>query len=200
MLGIVSCASAAAQDGAMADLECLGRSLRSESVWTASFAQVYTPAGMTLGEEATGTVWLAWPDKALFHTGTPALRLMGLLGRTIRLVDLEVPSCDDHELSDREWERIPLAAVLDPAGAVSAFTVVAVAERRFALVPHEAGGVERVEVEIDGECLPSEVLIIDPQGAINLLRFVSWTASEGPTGGAWLPPAPDGLVCSSDIR
>ena len=66
-LGIVLCASAAAQDAAMTDLECLGRSLRSESVWTASFAQVFTPAGMTLGEEATGTVWLAWPDKALFQ-------------------------------------------------------------------------------------------------------------------------------------
>ena len=196
----VLCTSAAAQDAAMTHLECLGSSLRSEEVWTASYEQVFTPAGMTMGEEATGTVWLGWPDKARFHTGEPTVRLMGLLGRTIRLVDLEVPSCDDHLLSDEEWERIPLAAVLDPGGAVEIFTVLGVADRRFALEPRETGGVERVEVEIDGACLPAEVMIVDPQGAINRLRFRGWKGSSTPAGGEWLPRAPKGLECRADIE
>ena len=105
---------------------------------------------------------------------------MGLEGRTVRLVDLEVPSCDEHLLGDDEWARVPLAAVLDPSGAVEHFAVLDHSPRGFTLVPHEPGGVDRVEVTLNDNSLPLEVVIVDPQGATNRLTFTQWTAADSP--------------------
>ncbi len=143
--------------------------------------QEYIPAGMTMGEEATGRVWLAWPDRALFHTGEPPFRLMGLQGRTVRLVDLHDETCDERTLSDREWERVPLAAVLDPRGALVHFDVVDRADNEIVLIPKEPGGVDRVEVDLGEDDLPDEVTIWDPQGAVNRLRLLRLEDGEGTT-------------------
>ena len=113
-----------AADVGLDRLEALNRALASEAAWQADYEQEYIPAGMSMGETAVGQVWLAWPDRALFHTGEPPFRLMGLQGRTVRLVDVQDETCDEHELSDREWGRVPLAAVLDPRGALVHFNIV----------------------------------------------------------------------------
>ena len=186
-------------DPAMARLEALGSSLRSEPAWCAGFEQEYVPVGMTVGETAIGRVWLAWPDRALFHTGSPPTRLMGLEGRVARLVDLEAGSCDEHRLSDREWQRVPLAAVLDPRAAIEHFSVLELGDDRgFVLVPREPGGIDRVEVALGADALPAEVVVVDPQGAVNRLRFSGWRPSEPPSDGGWLPPAPPGIDCVTD--
>ena len=112
---------------------------------------------------------------------------MGLEGRLVRLLDLEVPSCDDHQLDDDEWSRIPLAAVLDPRGAVDRFTIL-----------EQPGGVDRVEVTLGDDNLPSEVVIVDPQGSTNRLRFTRWEPADGPPEYGWLPTPPAGLECVSD--
>jgi hypothetical protein len=189
---------ATAQDRALDRLDDLGVALSAEATWTAEYEQEYVPAGMTMGEEAEGRVWLAWPDRALFHTGAPPRRLMGLLGRTVRLVDLDDRTCDEHRLSDREWERVPLAAVLDPGGAQGHFDVVGHGETGIALTPKEPGGVDRVEVILGEGDLPAEVTIRDPQGATNRLIFSGWEAAEEPGQGRWLPSAPDGIECVAD--
>jgi hypothetical protein len=169
-----------------------------EPAWTAVYRQEYVPAGMALGEEAVGQVWLAWPDRALFHTGKPPVRLMGLEGRTARLVDLDAGSCDEHRLAEREWERFPLAVLLDPEGAVDRFDLDAAGESGVVLRPREPGGVDRVEVEVGDDGLPAEVVIVDPQGATNRFRFTAWSAAPGPPEGDWLPPTPSGVVCVTD--
>jgi hypothetical protein len=179
-------------------LQALGSALRSQNVWSADYHQEYVPAGMTAGEEAEGTVWVAWPDRALFRIGQPVVRMMGLEGRTVRLLDLEVPSCDEHSLSDEEWARVPLVAVLDPGGAVDRFSILSRGASGLVLKPRQPGGVDRVLIEIGPDSLPLEVVIVDPQGATNRLRFTSWTAAQTPPDGAWLPPAPGGVPCVSD--
>lgn len=190
---------AAAQGaGATARLEALDAALSSRSVWRADYEQEYLPVGMTAGETAAGTVWLAWPDRALFRTGDPPVRLMGLLGRTVRLVDLDDRTCDEHELGDAEWERVPLAAVLDPQGARDHFDVTETGAAGVVLVPKEAGGVDRVEVVLGDDDLPRTVTIRDPQGAVNTLRFSRWTPSASPPDGAWLPDRPEGVECTTD--
>lgn len=151
-----------------------------------------------MGEKAAGVVWLAFPDRALFHTGIPPFRLMGLSGRTVRLVDLEDETCDEHELTDREWERVPLAAVLDPRGAELHFTVEEFGSEGIVLIPREAGGVDRVEVTLGDLGLPIEVVIRDPQGAVNRLSFESWEPSAEPPDGFWLPTPPSGVECVAD--
>jgi len=123
---------------------------------------------------------------------------MGLEGRTVRLIDLEVPSCDEHVLSAEEWARVPLAAVLDPSGAVEHFTVLGHGREGLSLIPKEPGGVDRVEITLDGASLPAEVVIVDPQGATNRLVFAGWVAAENPGDGSWLPEQPPGLECVSD--
>jgi hypothetical protein len=189
---------AGAADSAMDRLESLRRALAHEPAWRADFTQEYTPAGMTMGEEASGRVWLAWPDRALFHTGEPPHRLMGLQGRTVRLVDLNDETCDERTLTDREWERVPLAAVLDPRGALVHFDVVERADFGIVLIPKVAGGVDRVEVELGEDDLPTEVRIWDPQGAVNRLSFTSWKAAKEPPDGAWLPAPPANVECAAD--
>ncbi len=190
--------AARAEDRATERLEALNRALSSASTWQAEFDQEYIPAGMTMGETAHGRVWLAWPDRALFHTGEPPHRLMGLKGRTVRLVDLPDQTCDEHQLSDREWERVPLAAVLDPRGALVHFDITEGDDFGIVLVPKEPGGVDRVEVTLGEDDLPDEVSIRDPQGAVNLLKFSAWTRSKAPPEGSWIPAAPANVVCSTD--
>ncbi len=182
----------------MTKLESLGRALRLEPVWTASYHQEFVPAGMTLGEEAAGVVWVAWPDRAYFQTGDPPDRLMGLEGRRVRLVDLGTPSCDDHRLSDAEWARIPLAAVLDPGTAVDRFTIVDRGVAGMTLIPREPGGVARVDVELGPDRLPQRVVIVDPQGSKNTLDFDAWQPASPPLEEGWLPAPPVGIACLED--
>jgi hypothetical protein len=192
------CGTALPQDQGMVELAALGDALRRAEAWQADYAQEYVAAGMTAGEVVAGVVTVAWPDRALFRTGDPVTQMMGLEGRTVRLVDLEIPSCDEHVLGDDEWARVPLAAVLDPAGAVANFAVLANGDNGFILVPRVPGGVDRVEVTLDDRSLPAEVRIVDPQGATNRLEFTSWTAGSAPPENRWLPDPPSGLECVAD--
>lgn len=189
-----------AGDGSAAEtasgrLEALGRVLRSRTVWSATYTQDYLPAGMTVGERDQGRVWVSWPDRAHFRAGDPVTRTMGMEGRHVRLLDLDVPSCDDHRMNDDEWARMPLAAVLDPQSAVDRFTILDIEGRGFALIPRQPGGVARVEVELGEDSLPTSVVIIDPQGATNSLVFENWASAEQPPGGQWLPEPPAPIEC-----
>jgi len=187
-------------DGPIERLEALGAVLRREPAWSATYDQEYLPAGMTAGEEETGTVWIAWPDRAYFRFGTPVVREMGMDGRRVRLVDMEVDGCDDHLIDDDEWKRIPLAAVLDPKSAVDRFTVLEHGADGFSLVPHDPGGVARVDVVLRADRLPDEVVVTDPQGATNRLRFGTWAVADGPPEDSWLPEPPPGVECVSDAQ
>ncbi len=179
----------------MALIAELGEALKAAPAWQSAYHQEYVPAGMSAGETADGTVYVAWPDRALFITGRPAVRSMGLEGRRVRLVDQESGSCEDHALTDNEWQRVPLAAVLDPAAAVDRFTVSSRSERAFGLAPREPGGVALVEVELAPGGLPAAVLVVDPQGATNRFHFSGWSRAGGPPDRAWLPNPPAGVAC-----
>ncbi len=198
-VAIVIAPAVGAQGSGMAALEALNSALRAEAAWQAEYTQEYVAAGMAAGDEVSGVVVVGWPDRALFRAVAPSIQMMGLEGRLVRLVDLEVPSCDEHRLDDDEWARVPLAAVLDPRGAVDRFTVLEHGERGFVLVPHEAGGVDRVEVILGQDGLPDEVVVVDPQGATNRLQFSAWRPSDGPPDGRWLPEPPAGLECITDV-
>lgn len=193
-------AAAVVRAGGLETLETLGSRLRSQPVWQASYTQEYVPAGMTLGDRESGRVWIAWPDLARFDAGDPVVRYMGLEGRRVRLVDLEASACDEHVLDDAEWARIPLAAVLEPRQAVDRFTVLEGDAGEVVLVPREPGGIDRVEVSIGEDGLPSVVRIVDPQGAVNRLEFSSWSPAASAPSGGWLPAAPSGVECAGDVQ
>ena len=198
VLSIAVAPYAEAQGSGLEALEALSAALRGDSASRADYNQEYIAAGMGAGDEISGVVVVAWPDRALFRSADPTTQFMGLEGRLVRLVDLEVPSCDEHLLDDDEWARVPLAAVLDPHGAVDRFTVLDHGDRGFILVPREPGGVDHVEVVLGEDDLPNEVVVVDPQGATNHLRFTGWHPVDGPPNGSWLPEAPPGLECIGD--
>lgn len=203
ILGLVAVAPVGAAETAIDRLERLGRALRQHEVWQSEYRQEYVAAGMTFGEEAQGTVWIAWPDRAHFREassgGAEGVRWLGMEGRVFRLVDLEVPSCDDHALDDEDWARVPLAAVLDPRGAVQSFSILDHGSDGVMLKPRDPGGIDRVEVKLDPTGLPAEVAVIDVQGAVNRLWFEGWSSGNGPPEGRWLPAPPDGLVCVETV-
>jgi hypothetical protein len=198
VIAVAIASGVGAQETGIPSLEALSSALRGEPAWQADYSQEYVAAGMGAGEEVSGVVVVAFPDRALFRAVNPAGQVMGLEGRLVRLVDLEVPSCDEHELDDDEWARVPLAAVLDPRGAVDRFTILGHGESGFILVPRDAGGIDRVEVVLGKNDLPDEVVVVDPQGATNRLRFTSWRPADGPPDGEWLPAPPPGLECIGD--
>jgi hypothetical protein len=101
-------------------------------------------------------------------------------------------------LTEGEWERVPLAAVLDPRGSLVHFSVVEAGQTGITLIPRETGGVDRVSVELGADDMPVEVVVRDPQGAVNRLRFFDWRPSPEPPQGQWLPPAPEGVECVAD--
>jgi hypothetical protein len=185
----------AQDEGPIERLERLGRALRAHPVLRAPYHQEYVAAGMTAGEEVDGTVWVAWPDRALFRAGDPVIRLMGMKGRQVRLVDFEAAGCEDHVIDDEEWARIPLAAVLDPRQAMEQFAVLASGADGLVLIPHEPGGVARVELQLGPDSLPVEVTVIDPQGATNRLGFGGWQKDSRPLDGHWLPAPPEDVEC-----
>ena len=91
---------AAAQDRGMATLEPLNAAWRADSAWQADYRQEYVAAGMGAGDEVSGVVVVAWPDRALFRASQPSVQMMGLEGRMVRLIDLDVPSGDELRLDD----------------------------------------------------------------------------------------------------
>jgi hypothetical protein len=136
----------------------------------------------------------------MFATGEPLLRIMGLSGRQVRLLDLEMESCDDHLLTAEEWERIPLVAVLEPENAMARFSVVAEGQRTLVLIPREDSGVAKVVLETGSNGLPAKVVVVDSQDATSTFEFSAWEAAEGPPNGLWLPEAPDGILCVGDVE
>lgn len=182
--------------GAIGRVEELGRVLRQHDAWRAEYTQTYLAPGMSLGEEAVGAVWVAWPDRARFSVTEGTAQEMGLQGRWVRLVDPLTPSCEDHLLDEDEWARIPLSVVLDPRAAVARFAVDDLGDDGFVLLPREPGGVDRVEVRLGGDRMPREIVVVDPQGARNRLRFEAWRESRPPPDG-WLPDAPEGAPCAA---
>ncbi|HSL18064.1 MAG TPA: hypothetical protein VLB51_09175, partial [Methylomirabilota bacterium] len=93
---------------------------------------------------------------------------------------------------------VPLVAVLDPRASVAHFSVLELGDRGFMLVPREPGGIDRVEVVLGDDGLPAEVVVVDPQGAVNSLRFSGWRPSVQPPDGVWLPLPPPNVECVSD--
>jgi len=178
-------------------LESLAQLLQTHQLWQAQYAQEYIPAGMEFGEEVSGSLWLAWPDRLLFVQNKPEKRTMGFQGRQLRLVDPVAGSCDEHRMTQEEWERIPLVAILDTGQAVEHFSILE-KDGAITLLPHEKGGVERVELRIGKDGLPRELLITDPQGAISRFKFSDWQAAREIPGGKWLPDPPKGITCVGD--
>lgn len=183
-----------ADDAGVERLEALGEAMSRHPTWTAEYHQEYVAPGMSSGDEQRGEVWVAWPMRALFEAREPENRALGLDGRRVRLLDLEVGSCDDHQLTDEEWQRVPLAALLDPRGAAEQFSVTAAEGGGIVLEPRSPGGVSRVEVALDEAHLPVQFVVVDPQGAVNRVRFSGWRASCSPAN--WLPAPPPGITCT----
>jgi hypothetical protein len=193
-----SIVTAQSADPALERLQNLGTVLKTRAVWTAAYSQEYIPSGMTIGEIVEGQVWVSWPDHALFASGEPVQRWMGLSGLDVRLLDLENQTCDDHFLTVKEWERIPLVAVLEPRKAIDRFRVEATGYSGLSLTPREPAGVDKVTIEIGDDGMPLKIVVHDPQGATSSFDFNDWHPPKTPPVGNCLPAPPQAIDCISD--
>ena len=194
VLGVlVAVCSAVADDDSLGKLVALRAALQAEAVWQVPFTQEYVPAGFSEGDRVTGQLWLQWPDRMLFVSGEPPVQWLGLHGRQVRLLDLDAETCEDHRLSDQEWERIPLVAVLDPQRAVELFSITAGADGEIVLLPSGRSDLERLQLAVAENGLPLELVVHDGQGSVNRFLFEGWEAAESSV--EWIPQPPDGVAC-----
>ncbi len=185
--------SVCAEDDAMAALVDVREALRSVATWKVPFEQEYIPAGFTEGDRTSGQLWLQWPDRMLFVSGSPPVQWLGLEGRRTRLLDLDAGTCEDHVLTDEEWERIPLVAVLDPQRAVELFTIMQGPAGEIVLLPRQRSDLERIELTARDNGLPAQLKIHDGQGSVNIFEFQTWSAADSEV--SWIPEAPDNVSC-----
>jgi hypothetical protein len=186
-------AAAGAADDPMATLVELREALQAETAWVVEFDQEYIPAGFDDGDRVTGRLWLAWPDRMLFVSGDPPVQWLGLEGRWTRLIDLDAGTCEDHRLTDEEWERIPLVVVLDPQRAVELFTITSSPDGAVVLLPAQRSDLERVQLRVDAAGLPLELEVHDGQGSINRFDFGTWSPASSDV--AWIPEPPEDVSC-----
>jgi len=186
-------AAPSAAGGGLERLQRLADTFRTRPAWHARYEQRYVPAGFAEGETARGEVWVGWPDRALWATGEPPVRWLGAAGRRVRLVDLEVGSCEERTLGAAEWARLPLTAVVDPGRAVERFTILEEGGT-VVLVPRTPGDIARVELVVGGDGLPAVVTLHDAAGAVNRIRFLGWAPVAPPA--SWLPEPPPGVRCA----
>lgn len=176
----------------VADLEAVAAALRASPAWEATFTQRYVPAGFTRGTEESGTLLLRPPDRVRFEYSK---RVFAVRDTVARLVDLEAGTCEAVRLAQDTLDRLPLAAVLDPGAARSAFQIEAV-DRTLILTPRRpTEGLSSIEVRLGGDNLPAEVVVHDTTGDRNEFRFQRWRRRSVPPDNAFSPSLPGELPC-----
>lgn len=174
------------------DLETVAAALRASPAWEATFTQRYVPAGFTRGTEEAGTLLLQPPNRVRFSYQQ---RVFAVRDTVARLVDFEAQTCEAVRLAQDTLDRLPLAAVLDPGAARSAFQVQAV-ERTLILTPRRlTESLARIEVHLGPDNLPAAVVVYDTGGDRNEFRFQRWRRRAAPPDNAFSPSLPGALPC-----
>ncbi len=176
----------------VAELEAVAVALRASPAWEATFTQRYVPAGFTRGTEETGTLLLRPPDRVRFEYSR---RVFAVRETVARLIDVEAGTCEAVRLAQDTLDRLPLAAILDPGAARSAFQIEAV-DRTLILTPRRrTEGISRIEVRLGSDNLPADVVVHDTTGDRNEFRFQRWRRRTALPDSIFSPSLPGELPC-----
>ncbi len=177
------------------DLASLAAALEASPAWRVEFVQHYLPAGFASGTREGGTLLLVPPARLRFDYRGATPRVFAVDGSVARLVDEHAGTCDAVAIDRGAWERLPLAALLDPAAARQAFLV----EERpgeLRLVPrHATQDVAEILVTGTPGLPPTRLVIVDPAGNRNEFVFSHWTRTRTPQDDAFRPHLPGAPPC-----
>jgi outer membrane lipoprotein-sorting protein len=178
-----------------AELQHLATAMRGAAAWKATFTQTYTPSGFDEGTSDAGTVVVAPPGRLRFDYLGAEPRVFAVDEGVARQVDPGAGSCDAFRLDGALWDRLPLAALLDPAATVKSFDAVAVAGV-LRLTPREPSPeLASIEVTVGPSGLPATVVVRDGEGNRNLFSFSGWVAVAVPPAASFAPALPGKAPC-----
>lgn len=181
-------------------LDAIGDALRRAAAWRVEFTQTYVPAGLETGTTEAGSLTVVAPDRLRFDYSGGGSRTFAVDGTVARLVDPVAGTCDAVTLDRGRWERLPLAALLDPAAARASFAVET-APGRIRMTPRTPDPeVGEVIVAIDRASLPTAVTIVDAAGNRNEFRLRNWSEVAAPEPSFFQPHLPGAAPCRPDER
>lgn len=180
ILTVMLAAAAPAVASTADPLAELAHALAGAPAWEAGFTQEYLPAGFEDGTSESGTVIVASPDRLRFTYEGFSPRIFASDGVVVRLVDVEGETCDAMLLDQATWGRLPLAAMMDPGASAHHFRVTPEVGG-FTLTPVDADpDVETIRIIVGADSLPTELVILDPQGNRNSFSFAAWRRTRDP--------------------
>ena len=178
-----------------AELQRLSTALRTSPAWHAAFSQTYTPAGFDEGTSDAGTVVLAPPGRLRFDYTGAEPRVFAVADGIAREVDPGAGTCDAFRVGGGVWDRLPLAALLDPTATVKSFETVVVGEV-LRLTPREPSpDLASIEVTLGAAGLPATLAVRDGEGNRNLFSFSAWQAVAVPPAATFAPALPGKPPC-----
>jgi Outer membrane lipoprotein carrier protein LolA len=189
----------AAPPPATAELDGLLATLRAAPAWQAHFVQRYVPSGFKEGNRDEGEVVLVAPSSLRFDYSGKDPRAFAVDGTVARLVDDVAGTCDAVRLDSATWDRLPLAALLDPGAARAAF-VVSREGNALRLVPRSPGPeLSQLVIGAGTDHLPAEVVATDGNGNRNEFSFTGWRKVEPPAPAFFRPALPGAKPCLPEV-
>lgn len=168
-------------------LAAVAAALAGSPAWQAEFDQEYLPAGFDQGNREHGTVVIAPPARIRFDYGGPAPRVFALDGNLARSVDPSAGTCDAVRIDQGAWERLPLAALLDPASAERSFQISS-SGATLHLTPREPSPeLVAIDVRVDASHFVTAVEVVDQDGNKNRFGFRRWRKATLPAQAFFRP-------------
>jgi outer membrane lipoprotein-sorting protein len=180
------------------DLDAVVKKLASVKAWQASFTQEYVPAGFESGSKDTGSVTVVAPAQLRFDYTGEGTRVFAVDHGTVRMVDQGNGTCDAIRLDQGAWQRLPLAALLDPGAATHAFVVVG-SGATLTLTPRApTPELTRLVVEVNNDHTVRAIDVFDDSDNRNRFVFGPWRPVSLPVAGFFQPALAGATPCQPE--
>jgi outer membrane lipoprotein-sorting protein len=180
---------------AASPLEQLAQLLQQAPAWQAEFTQTFAPAGFSTTSEEKGIVTFAHPSRLRFEYTSSPKRIFAVDGTVARMVDTQTGSCQAWSLSEGSWAALPLAALSDPGKLWELFQLRQEGEKLLLFPRKPFPELEHLELVLNGQGLPAELIVEDNQANRNRFRFSRWRPLPTIAGNLFTPKAPSGQPC-----
>jgi outer membrane lipoprotein-sorting protein len=179
LLAAVRPLPAQAAPDAMALLARTAAAYRSGKAETASFTQVYTPAGFTTSRRESGAIWVQAPDRLRFDYAAPDPKVFTYDGGEGRFLLPEDRQLTIRKISPDEQARLPIVFLQKPEELSRRYEVSLEAPGVVRLQPRDAGSdLAWMKLTIDASGRVGELAYADTSGNRTEFRFEGWKTEK----------------------